>query len=67
MDCNSPFRTRVFPCVLALLLFQALGARADSAAATVAAGTNPIAVAVNPVTNKIYVANSSSGTQGESP
>ena len=32
-------------------------ARADSILGSVAAGTNPNAVAVNPVTNKIYVAN----------
>ena len=35
---------------------------ATKATATVAAGTNPCAVAVNPVTNKIYVANSGSAT-----
>jgi hypothetical protein len=31
-------------------------ARADSALPPIAAGTNPYAVAVNPVTNKVYVA-----------
>ena len=36
-------------------------AAADTATATVTAGTGPFAVAVNPVTNKIYVANYSSG------
>ena len=35
-------------------------AAADTATATVAAETNPLAVAVNPVTNKIYIANSGS-------
>ena len=35
-------------------------AAADSAGATIPAGTNPFAVAVNPVTNKIYIANSGS-------
>ena len=33
---------------------------ATNATTTVAAGTNPYAVAVNPVTNKIYVANDGS-------
>ena len=32
-------------------------AAADSAGATIPAGTDPYAVAVNPVTNKVYVAN----------
>ena len=35
-------------------------AAADTAGATVAVGTDPLAVAVNPVTNKIYVANQGS-------
>ena len=34
---------------------------ATNATTTVAAGTEPLAVAVNPVTNKIYVANRRSG------
>jgi YVTN family beta-propeller protein len=34
---------------------------ASNAAATVAAGSQPVAVAVNPVTNKAYVANNGSG------
>ena len=37
-------------------------AAADSVGATVAAETNPIAMAVNPVTNKIYVANFNSSS-----
>ena len=35
---------------------------ATNSTTTVGAGSNPIAVAVNPVTNKIYVANYSSNT-----
>src|SRR5439155_1074930 len=35
-------------------------AQADTATATVGAGTGPQAVAVNPVTNKVYVANKGS-------
>lgn len=36
---------------------MAVPARSQTVTATVPAGTNPFAVAVNPVTNKIYVAN----------
>ncbi|MGD0183265.1 MAG: YncE family protein, partial [Terriglobales bacterium] len=44
-----------------------LSADAQAVVATVAAGTNPQAVAVNPVTNKIYVANYNYGnTNGNS-
>ncbi|MGB9299684.1 MAG: hypothetical protein WCD51_03725, partial [Anaerolineae bacterium] len=35
-------------------------AAADTAIATVPAGSSPYAVAVNPVTNKVYVVNSAS-------
>ena len=42
----------------ALMLIAMTGiASADWVTATVTAGANPYAVAVNPVTNKIYVAN----------
>ncbi len=34
--------------------------RADTATAAISAGTNPMAVAVNPATNKVYVANGGS-------
>ncbi len=39
-------------------------ARADTALPPIPAGTNPNAVAVDPVTNKIYVANQD-GTDGD--
>jgi YVTN family beta-propeller protein len=42
---------------LLAMLLAASGASAQSVTATVAAGTQPQAVAVNPVTNKIYVSN----------
>ena len=48
--------------VLVLLLWTALEAPAQKVAATVAVGTTPIAIAVNPVTNKIYVANQNSSS-----
>jgi DNA-binding beta-propeller fold protein YncE len=43
--------------VLSLSLTAAAPAAAQTATATVGAGTYPRSVAVNPVTNKIYVAN----------
>jgi hypothetical protein len=42
------------------LIFVSRTARMDSSIGNVAVGTAPRAVAVNPVTNKIYVANQSS-------
>src|SRR4029077_20926347 len=42
---------------IALLLLAAAGLRAQSVTTTVGAGNNPYAVAVNPVSNKIYVVN----------
>src|SRR5260370_13795952 len=50
---------------MAALAFSAVAigsipAQAQSVTATVAAGTNPLRIAVNPVTNKIYVANQNS-------
>jgi YVTN family beta-propeller protein len=50
---------RCVGCVL-LLIFASLGARAQTVVATIDAGTHPQAVAVNPLTNKIYVANMNS-------
>ena len=48
-------------CILVgVLSLLSPGAQAQSVTATVAAGVTPRAVAVNPVTNKIYVANSNS-------
>src|SRR5260370_21058673 len=41
-------------------LLCALSDQADTVIATVAAGTTPFAVAINPVTNKIYVVNAGS-------
>src|ERR1019366_1093952 len=46
---------------IAALIFGIAPLHAQTATATVAVGTVPNAVAVNPVTNKIYVANNSSG------
>ena len=45
---------------LATLLIWATSTAAETVTATVAAGTNPFDIAVNPVTNKIYVANGNS-------
>ena len=42
--------------VLAVLAVMVTPTMADWATTTVPAGTNPAAVAINPVTNKIYVA-----------
>jgi len=55
------------PLVLLLLiftLFQGGGrfVQADSSLGNVAAGSTPFAIAVNPVTNKIYTANQGSNT-----
>lgn len=49
-------------CLLAVLLLAGASARADTRIGEVAVGANPQAVAVNTVTNKIYVANSGSNT-----
>ncbi len=52
-------------CFLAGLLFLCVfpqSAVAQNTVASVTVGTNPISVAVNPVTNKIYVANQSSAS-----
>ena len=58
----SSFTRNIHPIILSLLLAltAATGAYAQSVTASVAAGTSPIAVAINPVTNKIYVANEGS-------
>ena len=45
---------------LLLIVCCAAGAHAQSVTVTVNVGNQPHSVAVNPVTNKIYVANSSS-------
>jgi len=45
---------------VAFLTLSAAGLRAQTVTTTVAAGAQPYAVAVNPVTNKIYVANTNS-------
>jgi len=55
------YRTRCFVFVISLAV-TSLPALAQNVIATVKAGTAPDAAAVNPVTNKIYVANYSSGT-----
>jgi len=60
------FNFQKWPKALFLMLTLLLGiatlnlAYAQSVTATVAAGTSPRAVAINPVTNKIYVANTNS-------
>jgi len=46
---------------VALLLLAAAGLRAQSVTTTLSVGTFPDAVAVNPVSNNIYVANYESG------
>ena len=43
-----------------LLILPAVSARGQTVTATVSAGTGTFAMAVNPVTNKIYVANTGS-------
>jgi YVTN family beta-propeller protein len=48
--------------VTALLAVLAIGASADWVTKTVAVGKTPYALAVNPVTNKIYVANKDSNS-----
>jgi YVTN family beta-propeller protein len=48
--------------VLAVIAVMVLPATADWVTATVATGDEPIAAAVNPVTNRIYVTNRNEGT-----
>src|SRR6266446_4403221 len=52
----APWAVRV-GCAIAFLTLWPLAGRAQSVTATVAVGISPQAAAVNPVTNKIYVAN----------
>jgi YVTN family beta-propeller protein len=49
-------------CTVAVLTLWPLAGHAQSITATVTAGTSPSAVAVNPVSNRIYVANTASNT-----
>ncbi|MBP7686434.1 MAG: hypothetical protein KA765_00925 [Thermoflexales bacterium] len=44
------------------LMGIAIPARADTVLPPIPTGTNPIAIAVNPVTNKVYVVNQGSST-----
>ena len=53
--------------VAGLLLFPSVSARAQAVVATVPVGMNPGALAVNPVTNKIYVANCVFSSEGMWP
>src|SRR5437016_2377507 len=53
LEKGAAARVSRFLCVLVLLLWTAMEAPAQ----TVEVGASPVAVAVNPVTNKIYVAN----------
>ena len=55
-------RAAIVACVVAASLFSAVSARAQNLITTVGVGTGPNAVVVNPVTNRIYVANSGSNT-----
>ena len=48
--------------VMSVVLRPVVPAAADTPTTAVTAGTQPLAVAVNPVTNKIYVANHDSRT-----
>jgi YVTN family beta-propeller protein len=50
----------LFSFVSVVLLLAVHPLQAETVTTTVSAGTEPLAVAVNPVTNKIYVANNSS-------
>ena len=52
----------VLPLVLLALCAVATYARADQLTATITVGISPTAAAVNPLTNKIYVANKNTGT-----
>jgi len=60
---NPPARSgrRALACV-AMVLLAALGARAQSLLTTVAVGASPKAIALNLLTNQIYVANFNGGT-----
>ena len=49
-------------CAALLLLSWPMRGYSQTAVTTIGAGTAPVAVAVNPVTNKIYVANQGSNT-----
>ncbi|MGD0090344.1 MAG: hypothetical protein ABSE73_10535, partial [Planctomycetota bacterium] len=53
----AQIRSGTLLAALACWFLAAQVARAENVAATVPVGTNPRAVAVNPVTNKIYIAN----------
>ena len=52
----------VLPVVLLALCAVVTCARADQLNATITVGIYPAAAAVNPLTNKIYVANKNTGT-----
>jgi len=52
----------LFVCAMGVLTLMAPTGRAQSVTAVVATGTAPRAVALNPVTNKIYVANNGSSS-----
>src|SRR5258706_16455269 len=54
---NSRRLLLTLSCMFSWTLLGALSAHAQTAIATVGVGTGPSYVAVNPVTNKIYVAN----------
>src|SRR5438105_4918002 len=54
---NNPLRFSLL-FVVSLFIFPAMSAQGQTVTTTVAVGKNPGAVALNPVTNKVYVANS---------
>src|SRR5215831_14061863 len=54
------FRPMLVGCALAALALFPLAGRAQKVTTTVPVGTNPFEIAINPITNKIYVANLSS-------
>jgi YVTN family beta-propeller protein len=60
-NAKKTWRKRFAGPVSTILITAAL-THADFVTATIPAGTNPFAVAVNPVTNRTYVANYGSGT-----
>jgi|SRR5215470_4548385 len=53
---ESKLRVRMFAAA-GVLLFLSPAGRGQTVTATIPVGKNPVAIAVNPVTNKIYVAN----------
>jgi hypothetical protein len=55
-------RKKLIACMMGVIAVAAAGIWADSVTTTITVGTNPFAAAVNPVTNRTYVANYGDGT-----